>query len=72
MVYYTMLLASGLLDVESDGCRMMCAGVASFLCLGLEDGHVPTLWLLLYMRAMPGLDKGGLYELPMVCCHSTH
>ena len=32
------------------GCRMIYAGSASFCCLGLEDGHVPTLWPLLYSR----------------------
>ena len=30
------------------GCRMIYAGVPSFFGLGLEDGHVPTFWLLLY------------------------
>ena len=29
------------------GCRMMYAGFASLFGLGLEDGHVPTFWLLL-------------------------
>ena len=27
---------------------MIHAGVPSFFGLGLEDGHVPTFWLLLY------------------------
>ena len=30
-------------------CRMVSAGVPSS-GLGLEDGHVPTFWLLLYLR----------------------
>ena len=28
--------------------RIIYAGIPSFFGLGLEDGHVPTLWLLLY------------------------
>ena len=30
------------------GCRVIYAGFPSFFGLGLEDGHVPTFWLLLY------------------------
>ena len=26
---------------------MICAGCSSFFGVGLEDGHVPTFWLLL-------------------------
>ena len=29
------------------GCKMIDAGVPSFFGLGLEDGIVPTVWLLL-------------------------
>ena len=29
------------------GCRMIYAGIPSFFGLGLEAGHVPTIWLLL-------------------------
>ena len=29
-----------------NGCRMICAGCASFFGLGLEDAHCPTSWLL--------------------------
>ena len=29
------------------GCRMVYAGFPSFFGLGLEEGHVPTLWPLL-------------------------
>ena len=29
------------------GCGMIHAGFLSFFGLGLEDGHVPTFWLLL-------------------------
>ena len=36
------------------GCRMICAGLPSFVDLELEDGHVPTFWLLL-CRAIKGL-----------------
>ena len=28
------------------GCRLIYAGIPSFFVLGLEDGHVPTFWLL--------------------------
>ena len=30
------------------GCRMIYAGVPSFFRSGLEDGHVPTFWDLLW------------------------
>ena len=29
------------------GCRMLCAGSACCLGLGLQDGHLPTFWLVL-------------------------
>ena len=29
------------------GCKMIFAGFPSFCGLGLEDGHVPIVWLLL-------------------------
>ena len=28
------------------GCSMISAPVLSFVALGLEDGHVPTFWLV--------------------------
>ena len=33
--------------------RMICAGVPSFFGLGLEVGHAPTSWLLLYSLCEP-------------------
>ena len=30
------------------GCRMILAGFPSFTGLGLEGGHIPTFWLLLF------------------------
>ena len=36
-------------------CRVICAGSASFFGWRLEDGHVPTFWLLLYGRGVAGL-----------------
>ena len=35
--------------LNSDACRMICGGLPSFFGLGLEDGHVATFWLLLYL-----------------------
>ena len=32
------------------GRRMFYTGFASFFGLGLDDGHVPTFWLLLYVQ----------------------
>ena len=32
------------------GCSTTCAGFPSFCGLGLEDGHVPIFWLLLYYK----------------------
>ena len=34
------------------GCRIIYAGVPCFVGLGLEDGHFPTFWLLLYEALM--------------------
>ena len=34
------------------GCRMVYADCPSFLGLGLEVGHVPNFWLLLYFSAL--------------------
>ena len=40
-------------DIDSKklehGCWMIHAGLPSSFGLGLEDGHVPTFWLLLYL-----------------------
>ena len=35
------------------GCRMIYAGVLSFLGLGLEDRQVPTFWPLLWRVHLP-------------------
>ena len=35
------------LKKSEHGCRMISVDVPSFCCLGLEDGPVPTSWLLL-------------------------
>ena len=32
--------------ISEHGCRVIYAGVPSFLALGLEDGHVPTFLLV--------------------------
>ena len=38
------------------GCRRIYAGSPFVFGLGLEDGHVPTLWLLLYGSGMTELQ----------------
>ena len=37
------------------GCRLIFSGVLPSLAWELEDGHVPTFWLLLYSH--PGVDR---------------
>ena len=43
------------------GCRMIFAGLPPFCRLGLEDGHVPTFWFLLYNVEL-GFLLGGWVE----------
>ena len=35
-----------------NGSEMISAGLPSFFGLGLEDGHIPTFWLVLNRRHM--------------------
>ena len=46
-------LIYGRLQKMEHGHKMIYAGLPSFLGLGLEDGHVPTFWLLLLPPAPP-------------------
>ena len=47
------------------GSRIVYAGFTSFYGLGLEDGHVPTLWLLLYIsNAEPWCHSVSRWPLP--------
>ena len=39
------------------GCRMIHADFGSYCTVGLEDGHVPTFWLLLYIHMTICLDR---------------
>ena len=45
------------------GCGTISAGFPSFLGVGLEEGHVPTLWLLRYKNE-PKLLKGPRPRMP--------
>ena len=55
MVWYGMvwygIVWYGMTTVDSNklehGCRLIYAGIPSLFGLGLQDGHVPTFWLLL-------------------------
>ena len=47
------------------GCRIVHTGVPSFFGFGLEDGHVPTFWLLLYCRPLWHV------ALQSVCLHRS-
>ena len=48
------------------GNRMIYAGTPSVLGLGLEDGHVPTLWPLQYV-ASPQVSKDVAHFLFQSC-----
>ena len=45
------------------GCRMIYAGFASLVGLGLEDGRVPTFWSLL----CAGLTSENLPKVERIC-----
>ena len=56
---------------------MICVGVPFLLGLRLEDGHVPTFWLLLYMNMGARVkiahkpDSGHVSFAPeVVCCQN--
>ena len=47
---------------------MIHAGVSSFFGLGLEGGHVPTFWLLLWGLLKRGLAKGCKVSVGLIWC----
>ena len=44
---------------------MIYVGFPSFFGLGLEDGHVPTFWLLLYVEIAGSFQKQGVLKMEL-------